>query len=117
MDLKAALAIASSEDASPALRALSLQLRAVEARSIAARKSAEAAKASLDTAVREGMATSAEAKALVAAMGAVEASERQQRQDIEDARLDARAAAEALDAAHEALGVDVAARTAHEGTC
>ena len=84
MDLKAALAIASSEDASPALRALSLQLRAVEARSIAARKSAEAAKASLDTAVREGMATSAEASALLAAMNAVvDAEAKHQRDHVE----------------------------------
>lgn len=114
MDLKAALAIASSEDASPALRALSLQLRAVEARSIAARKSAEAAKASLDTAVREGMATSAEAKALVSAMDAVETAERPVR--LEGGAVEF-ASREAIDAAHEALGVDVAARTAHEGTC
>lgn len=114
MDIKHALALADDPDTSPALRALSLQLRAVESRSVIARKRADEAKANLESSVREGMAASAEAKALVEAIRAVG--------DAETARAVAtveasRVTADVLDAAHEALGVDVAARTAHEGTC
>ena len=110
--LTRALAIAENLDASPALRALSLQLRDVEKRSLAAKATAEQAQRAHATAVTEGVRCNAEAEALVKAITSIESIEaaarstRVERLDEVGAALDALTAGDGGDDGGEDNTID-----------
>lgn len=73
--IRSALALADDPATTPALRALSLQLREVQARSLDARRRHAEAEKAATAAVADGMKAGAEANALVRAIEAVAALE------------------------------------------